>query len=136
MSKNLDGDCQHDMMPMMMPMMMHTHPLQCVARISLCSASTVLVSAALTTRSCSSHVCLTWSVRTLSFFPFVRRIFKLGVEASFYYRSAVASREFDLLRFSVSWYSRCERWDDVLMPLVRFCFLCLSGEFSPYLLIV
>jgi len=76
------------------------------------------------TQSCTSHICVTWSAKTLSFFPSCISNFLLGVEVAFINWSAVTHHKVNLL-ISPLQSSCSERTDNAFVLLSCFCFFYL-----------
>jgi len=77
------------------------------------------------TRLCASHICVTWSAKSLSFFPScTSSFFELGIEVAFNHRSAVTHKKVNLLKIPLR-SSSFERTDDTFVLLFCFCFFHL-----------
>jgi len=75
------------------------------------------------TRWCTSHTCVTWSAKSLSFVPSCEiKLFELGVEVVFnnLNASAVTHHKVNLLKFPL-WSSWSEHTDDAFVLLNCFC---------------
>ena len=73
----------------------------------------------------TSHTCVTWSAKILSFFSSctIIKLFELGVEVALINRSVVTHNKVNLLKFPLR--SSCSERTDTFVLLICFCFFHL-----------